>query len=131
MYIIGICGGTASGKTTFTQKLVNSFNSSNVKLISMDNFYTVTVYNKGAEVIRMIKTIIGSDAFAKGMDLYFDTYDGQAVEINDFAASMEQASGLDLTQFKRWYSQSGTPELRIKGKYEKKTKKSNVICHEI
>lgn len=89
--------------------------------ISMDNFYTVTVYNKGAEVIRMIKTIIGSDAFAKGMDLYFDTHDGKAVEINDFATSMEQASGLDLTQFKRWYTQSGTPHVDVVSHWEGST----------
>ena len=83
------------------------------RYISMDNFYTVTVYNKGAEVIRMIKTIIGENAFFKGMDHYFANNDGKAVEIHDFVHSMEHVSDIDLTQFKRWYTQAGTPRVAV------------------
>ena len=71
--------------------------------ITIDNFYTATIYNKGAEVIRMMATIIGRDAFRRGMDLYFARHDNQAVTIDDFAQAMQDASGVDLTRFKRWY----------------------------
>ena len=86
--------------------------------ISMDNFYTATVYDKGAEVIRMYATLLGEPVFRKGMDLYFDRHDGQAVTCDDFRAAMSDASGRDLTQFERWYSQAGTPRLRASGKYD-------------
>jgi len=86
--------------------------------ISMDNFYTATVYDKGAEVIRMYATLLGEDGFRKGMDLYFDRHDGQAVTCDDFRASMADASGRDLTQFERWYLQAGTPRLRAAGDYD-------------
>ncbi|MBF12903.1 MAG: aminopeptidase N [Legionellales bacterium] len=88
--------------------------------ISMDNFYTVTVYNKGAEVIRMMKTLIGAAKFSVGMDLYFDNNDGKAVEIHDFVSAMEQASNVDLTQFKRWYTQSGTPHVHVESQWDGK-----------
>ena len=81
--------------------------------MEINNFYTVTVYNKGAEVVRMIHTLIGPANFRKGMDLYFERHDGQAVTCDDFAAAMADASGRDLEQFKRWYSQAGTPELKM------------------
>ncbi|HIG70132.1 MAG: aminopeptidase N [Myxococcales bacterium] len=86
--------------------------------ISMDNFYTATVYDKGAEVIRMYATLLGDDGFRKGMDLYFDRHDGQAVTCNDFRAAMSDASGRDLAQFERWYDQAGTPRLRASGEYD-------------
>ncbi|CEK12031.1 aminopeptidase N [Legionella hackeliae] len=79
----------------------------------INNFYTATVYNKGAEVIRMQQTLLGKDGFRRGMDLYFERHDGQAVTIDDFVAAMEDANQVDLTQFKRWYSQAGTPEVRV------------------
>jgi aminopeptidase N len=85
---------------------------------AIDNFYTATVYNKGAEVIRMMATIIGRDAFRRGMDLYFARHDNQAVTIDDFVAAMADASGVDLTRFKRWYHQAGTPELIISDEYD-------------
>jgi aminopeptidase N len=83
----------------------------------INNFYTATIYNKGAEVIRMQQTLLGKEGFRRGMDLYFKRHDGQAVTIDDFVAAMEDANGLDLTQFKRWYSQAGTPEVRVKSDY--------------
>ena len=79
------------------------------RYVEINNFYTATVYNKGAEVIRMMHTLIGGAAFRKGMDLYFERHDGQAVTCDDFAAAMQSASGKDLYQFKRWYHQAGTP----------------------
>lgn len=77
----------------------------------ISNFYTATVYQKGAEVIRMIHTLIGPQAFRRGMDLYFQRHDGQAVTCEDFIVAMEVASGVDLTQFRRWYGQAGTPQV--------------------
>jgi len=77
--------------------------------LEITNFYTSTIYNKGAEVIRMMRTIIGADAFRRGSDLYFERHDGQAVTCEDFVRAMEEASGVDLTQFRLWYSQAGTP----------------------
>lgn len=83
----------------------------------INNFYTVTVYNKGAEVVRMLHTLLGADQFRQGTDLYFDRYDGQAVTTDDFVQSLADASGRDLTQFKRWYSQAGTPTLQLTEDY--------------
>ena len=77
--------------------------------LEITNFYTATVYNKGAEVIRMMRTILGPDKFRAGSDLYFDRHDGQAVTCEDFVKAMEDASGVDLAQFRLWYSQAGTP----------------------
>ncbi len=84
----------------------------------INNFYTATVYEKGAEVIRMMYNLLGRDGFRKGMDLYFERHDGQAVTCDDFAAAMEAANAVDLQQFRRWYSQSGTPELKASGHYD-------------
>lgn len=81
--------------------------------IEINNFYTVTVYEKGAEVVRLIHTLLGEDAFRKGMDLYFQRHDGQAVTCEDFVAAMRDASGVDLSAMDLWYSQAGTPELAI------------------
>lgn len=84
----------------------------------INNFYTATVYNKGAEVIRMQQTLLGTAGFRKGMDLYFKRHDGQAVTIDDFVAAMEDANNVDFTQFKLWYSQAGTPVVEVKSAYE-------------
>ena len=81
--------------------------------IEINNFYTLTVYEKGAEVVRMIHNIVGKEGFRKGSDLYFERHDGQAVTTEDFISAMEDANGVDLTQFKRWYSQAGTPVLDV------------------
>lgn len=86
--------------------------------IEISNFYTLTVYEKGAEVVRMIHTLLGADGFRKGTDLYFERHDGQAVTCDDFIKAMEDANGVDLTQFKRWYSQSGTPRLAVEESYD-------------
>lgn len=85
--------------------------------IEINNFYTSTVYNKGAEVIRMLRTLLGKIGFRKGMDLYFSRYDGQAVTIEDFVSSFQDANDIDLNQFKRWYHQAGTPIVKAKGDY--------------
>ncbi len=86
--------------------------------IEINNFYTATVYNKGAEVIRMIQTLIGKKKFREAMDLYFSRYDGQAVTTEDFTQAMQDVSGFDLTQFKRWYRQAGTPVLTCASSYD-------------
>ena len=88
--------------------------------IEINNFYTVTVYNKGAEVIRMMHTLIGPNTFRKAMDLYFERHDGSAVTIHEFVTAMEDASGYDLTQFRRWYHQAGTPNVRLSDNYDEK-----------
>jgi len=89
----------------------------------INNFYTATVYNKGAEVIRMIHTLLGRDGFRRGMDLYFQRHDGQAVTCEDFVAAMQDASGVDLTQFRRWYARAGTPRLNASGSYDAATRR--------
>lgn len=86
--------------------------------ISMDNFYTATVYNKGAEVIRMIRTFVGKAGFRQGMDLYFERHDGQAVTTDDFVKAMEDANNIDLTQFRHWYDQAGTPKVEVDSQYD-------------
>ncbi len=91
--------------------------------MAIDNFYTATVYNKGAEVIRMMATIIGRDAFRRGMDLYVARHDNQAATIDDFVAAMADASGVDLTEFKRWYHQAGTPEIVVSDEYDADAKR--------
>ena len=91
--------------------------------LAIDNFYTATVYNKGAEVIRMMATIIGRHAFRRGMDLYFARHDNNAVTIDDFVRAMQDASGVDLEDFKLWYHQAGTPELSIEDSYDPATKR--------
>ncbi|GAB5390202.1 MAG: aminopeptidase N [Alphaproteobacteria bacterium] len=89
---------------------------------SINNFYTGTVYKKGAEVLRMIETLIGREDFRKGSDLYFSRFEGKAVTCEDFIKSMEEASGKDLTQFRLWYSQAGTPDVSATGTYDAATK---------
>jgi len=91
--------------------------------MAIDNFYTATIYNKGAEVIRMMATIIGRPAFRRGMDLYFTRHDNHAVTIDDFAQAMQDASGVDLTAFKKWYHQAGTPEIVLEDEYDPATKR--------
>lgn len=91
--------------------------------IEINNFYTMTVYEKGAEVIRMMHRLLGPEKYRKAMDVYFERHDGQAVTCEDFVKAMEDGSGVDLTQFRLWYSQAGTPEVDVKtsfenGKYE-------------
>ncbi|XXF10572.1 aminopeptidase N [Pseudomonas sp. D2-3] len=86
--------------------------------MEISNFYTLTIYEKGAEVLRMIHTLLGAEAFRKGSDLYFERHDGQAVTCDDFVKAMEDASGIDLTQFKRWYTQAGTPRLAVSDSYD-------------
>jgi len=87
----------------------------------INNFYTATIYNKGAEVIRMQHTLLGKERYRKGMDLYFQRHDGQAVTIDDFVAAMEDANDFNLTQFKRWYSQAGTPVVKVETEYTQGT----------
>jgi aminopeptidase N len=86
--------------------------------IEISNFYTVTIYEKGSEVVRMLKTLAGDAGFRKGTDLYFDRHDGQAVTTDDFVKAIEDANDLDLSQFKRWYSQAGTPELSVESNFD-------------
>jgi aminopeptidase N len=90
--------------------------------IEINNFYTRTVYEKGAEVIRMIHTILGPAGFRRGMDLYFKLFDGQAVRTEDFVHAMEKANDVDLTQFKNWYDQAGTPVVTAKSEYNAQSK---------
>ncbi|WPO98669.1 aminopeptidase N [Pseudomonas sp. HR96] len=86
--------------------------------IEISNFYTLTVYEKGSEVVGMLHTLLGPQGFRKGSDLYFERHDGQAVTCDDFVKAMEDANGVDLTQFKRWYSQAGTPRLAVSEAYD-------------
>jgi aminopeptidase N len=88
----------------------------------INNFYTVTVYEKGAEVVRMLKTLLGARGFRKGMDLYFKRHDGDAATVEDFLKCFADANRRDLAQFSRWYSQAGTPELAVRGTYDAKAK---------
>ena len=90
-------------------------------VMEMNNFYTVTVYDKGSEVIRMLHTLLGEQKFQQGMALYVERHDGQAVTCDDFVAAMTDASGIDLTLFKRWYSQSGTPQVNITDHFDAST----------
>jgi aminopeptidase N len=86
--------------------------------VEINNFYTVTVYEKGAEVVRMYQTLLGREGFRKGMDLYFQRHDGQAVTCDDFRFAMADANGRDLTRFERWYSQAGTPVVQAETRYD-------------
>lgn len=90
--------------------------------IEINNFYTLTVYEKGAEVVRMIRTLVGDDGFRKGSDLYFQRHDGQAVTCDDFVNAMEAANDIDLKQFRMWYSQAGTPILDVQEEYNQQEK---------
>lgn len=87
----------------------------------INNFYTPTIYNKGAEVIRMQETLVGKAGFRRGMDLYFERHDGQAVTIDDFVKAMEDANQIDFSQFTRWYNQAGTPKVRVNSSFENNT----------
>lgn len=89
--------------------------------IEINNFYTVTVYEKGAEVIRMMYTLLGPEKFRQATDLYFSRFDGQSVTTDDFVDCMQEASGIDLSHFRLWYSQSGTPDLIVTDEYDAKT----------
>jgi aminopeptidase N len=86
--------------------------------IEINNFYTVTVYEKGAEVVRMLHTLLGAERFRRGTDLYFERHDGQAVAVDDFVQAMADAGAVDLKQFALWYSQAGTPLLKVSGVYD-------------
>ncbi|GIZ51360.1 aminopeptidase N [Noviherbaspirillum aridicola] len=86
--------------------------------VEINNFYTVTVYEKGAEVVRMYQTLLGRDGFRKGMDLYFERHDGHAVTCDDFRLAMADANGRDLSQFELWYSQAGTPRVKVETAYD-------------
>ncbi len=86
--------------------------------VEINNFYTLTVYEKGAEVVRMIHTLLGPERFRKGSDLYFERHDGQAVTTDDFVRAMEDANGVDLTRFRRWYEQAGTPTIEVDRAYD-------------
>ncbi len=90
--------------------------------VEINNFYTVTVYEKGAEVVRMYQTLLGREGFRKGMDLYFERHDEQAVTCDDFRRAMADANGRDLSLFERWYSQAGTPVVRAETRYDELAK---------
>ncbi|ELY2119809.1 aminopeptidase N [Vibrio parahaemolyticus] len=92
------------------------------KVIEMNNFYTLTVYEKGSEVIRMYHTLLGEEGFQKGIKLYFERHDGTAATCEDFVSAMEDATGVELKQFRLWYSQSGTPTLRVNSEYNAEAK---------
>jgi aminopeptidase N len=98
--------------------------------LTIDNFYTATVYEKGAELCRMVRTILGAEAFRKGSDLYFARHDGTAATCDDFIKAMEDANDVDLTQFKLWYAQAGTPHVRARGKYDADTKTYDITLEQ-
>ncbi len=96
--------------------------------VEINNFYTATVYEKGAEVIRMIQTLIGRDGFRAGMDEYFRRHDGQAVTCEDFVAAMAAANGFDFTQFMRWYNEPGTPRVAVDGFFDAESQTYTLTC---
>jgi aminopeptidase N len=98
--------------------------------IEISNFYTLTIYEKGSEVLRMIHTLLGAETFRKGSDLYFSRHDGQAVTCDDFVRAMEDASAVDLTQFKRWYSQAGTPRLEVSASHDAQAQTYTLTCRQ-
>ncbi len=98
--------------------------------IEISNFYTVTVYNKGAELIRMVHTLLGGEGFRRGMDLYFERHDGDAVTIDHFLQAMQDATTVDLTQFKQWYEQAGTPRLELEGSYDERARTYTLTTHQ-
>ncbi len=95
--------------------------------IEINNFYTATVYEKGAELCRMLQTLLGRESFRKGMDLYFERHDGEAATVEDFVDAMADASGRDLSQFMLWYTQSGTPELACSLDYDAHAKTARLV----
>lgn len=98
--------------------------------VEINNFYTTTVYLKGAEVIRMMHTLLGEEGFRKGMDLYLERHDGQAATCDDFVAAMQDANEYDLSQFKRWYRQAGTPRLTVTTSYHAKDQRYDVTIEQ-
>ncbi len=98
--------------------------------IEMNNFYTMTVYEKGAEVVRLYHTLLGEEGFQKGMKLYFQRHDGQAVTVEDFRNAMADANAIDLSQMHNWYVQSGTPTLRIEDRYDPETQTYTLQCQQ-
>jgi aminopeptidase N len=99
--------------------------------IEINNFYTATVYEKGAELVRMIETIAGPAGFRAGMDLYFERHDGRAATVEDFVSSFEAATGKDFTQFRQWYAQSGTPELVCRLDYDRPSKTADLTIEQV
>ncbi|MGF6954756.1 aminopeptidase N [Paraburkholderia youngii] len=98
--------------------------------VEINNFYTMTVYEKGSEVVRMYQTLFGRDGFRKGMDLYFKRHDGQAVTCDDFRHALADANGRDLAQFERWYSQAGTPRVSVRARYHAAQQRYSVTLHQ-
>ncbi|MCO5786099.1 aminopeptidase N [Pseudomonas sp. G11-1] len=98
--------------------------------MEISNFYTLTIYEKGAEVVRMLHTLLGAEGFRKGTDLYFERHDGQAVTCDDFITALEDANEADFTQFKRWYSQAGTPVLQVDGRYDAASSTFQLLCRQ-
>jgi aminopeptidase N len=101
------------------------------RYIEINNFYTSTVYNKGAELVRMIHTLLGREGFRRGMDLYFERHDGQAATVEDFVACFEEATGKNLQQFMTWYSQAGTPELVCQLKYDARSRTADLTIEQV
>ena len=101
------------------------------RFIEINNFYTMTVYEKGAELCRMIHTLLGAEGFRKGMDLYFERHDGEAATVEDFIAAFADASGRDFTQFMTWYGQAGTPNLVCDLKYNAQKKTADLTIEQV
>ncbi|MCG8709058.1 aminopeptidase N [Brenneria sp. 4F2] len=101
------------------------------QVIEMNNFYTLTVYEKGSEVIRMMHTLLGEEKFQAGMRLYFERHDGSAATCDDFVQAMEDASGVDLALFRRWYSQSGTPVLTVRDDYDAQSQQYKLVVSQM
>jgi aminopeptidase N len=99
--------------------------------IEINNFYTATVYEKGAELCRMLQTLLGRDGFRKGLDLYFERHDGQAATVEDFVSAMADTSGRDLSQFMLWYNQAGTPELACSLDYDARSKQAKLSVNQV
>jgi aminopeptidase N len=99
--------------------------------IEINNFYTATVYEKGAELCRMLQTLLGREGFRKGLDLYFERHDGEAATVEDFVAAMADTSGRDLSQFMLWYNQAGTPELACSLDYDARSKQARLSVNQV
>lgn len=98
--------------------------------VEINNFYTTTIYNKGAEVIRMLETLLGRERFVEGVRLYLNRHDGQAATCEDFIAALEAVGEMDLTRFRRWYTQAGTPEIRVDCQYDRATQTFTLDCQQ-
>ncbi|MEN8169504.1 MAG: aminopeptidase N [Pseudomonadota bacterium] len=94
--------------------------------VEINNFYTLTIYEKGAEVVRMLHTLLGEEGFRKGCDLYFERHDGSAVTCDDFIVAMEEVNGVELQQFRRWYAQAGTPRITMSRKYDQQDQRYTI-----